>query len=107
MGVARSSERLRESYPKSRSGVGSMHGSNYLAAPRLPLLLLLVPHTKGVRLVVAHARALPKRSVEDVHVGSILPMLVKAPISPMQASRAMQTLLAISRSLHTDLQLAK
>ena len=96
MGVATSRERLREGYPKSRSSVGRMHGSNYLAAPRVPLHLLPVTHPKGVRLVVAHVRALPKRYVEDVHVGSILPMLVKALLSPMQASRAMQTLLAIS-----------
>ena len=39
---------------------------------------------------------LRKRSVEEVHVGSILPILVKVELSPLHASRAMQTLLAIS-----------
>jgi hypothetical protein len=106
MGVATSSERLREGYPKSRSGVGRMHGSNYLGAPRLPLHLLPVTHPKGVRLVVAHVRALPKRYVEDVHVGRILPMLVKAPISPMQSVRYADAS-GDFNPLHTDLQLAK
>jgi acyl dehydratase len=69
-------------------------------------ILLLVTHPKGVRPVVAHARALPKLYVEDVHVGSILPMLVKASISPMQSVRYADVS-GTFNLLHTDLQLAK
>jgi hypothetical protein len=56
--------------------------------------------------VVAHASTLPKLYVEVVHVDSIFPMLVKAPISPMQSVRYADVS-GTFNLLHTDLQLAK
>jgi hypothetical protein len=86
--------------------VGRLHGSNYLAAQRVPLHFTSWYPSKGSEIGGRSCWTLPKLYVEVVHVGSILPMLVKAPISPMQSVRYADVS-GTFNLLHTDLQLAK